>query len=420
MSDRKRNERIAVFDNSEVMANFVKIAYDSGIIEMEEDGSDPVDVKGLETADKDTLDEKYNVHPGPDEDGRDLVDRAHPDKVNILDSYLNGGGVVENGQEAQDIDVQVARKKPYYNDVHHREIAVATTELVNQLVLVADEMDVRDQQDIVSFADSMIVGINKSTKAKKKINKEAGAESLFKNPKVLSWVLKAAGITAAAVFVGREIESDDVLLVDGAIDLFTGNLKAFLQSKSGVLKVQADIIQNLIANLDEAKTEYLVAFKVFQAQYEDIENAIDKEDEKEVASSLEEFKKAHDNLAEALTNVKKQYDGKVLDQKSINILLDDMSTVKKESGSSAWENLFDHTKKLLDFIRSSEAKNSKNALTKLNQAVDAELAKNKRTLELAYKLVQQFKIIDDKKDDEEKISDDEKEPNDFDITKTEE
>ena len=392
-NDRKRNEEIAAFDNSEVMANFVKIAYDSGIIEMEEKGGD-IDVKGLETADKDVLDEKYNVHPGPDKDGRDLVGRAHPDKVNILDSYLNGGGVVENEQEAQDIDIQVANKKPYFNDRHHREIAVASQELVDQLVLIADEMDIREEHNIAKFADNMIIGINKSSElVKKKLIKQAGVGKFLSNPKVLRWIAGIAGIGLAATYLGKEVESGEVVSVEDAVDAFINNLKAFKNEKAQIQSIQLDVgkIDTLIAQLENTKQDYILVRSMFIEKYQELTQFIQIGDPQEVVlNHFAEMKELYGEIVKALHNVKNTYTKGILSQKGIENILARMSQYEKsDKTSSSWDNLFNNTKRIMEMLYSKK-QDAENALSLLDRSIAAELSMRKNDLEYATRLMQQY------------------------------
>jgi len=389
--DRKRNEEIAAFDNSEVMANFVKIAYDSGIISMDKDETE---LTPLEPYDKDTITEKYNVHPGPDKDGRDLIDQAHPDTAKIIDSYLEGGGIVENEQQAQDIDISVADKKPYYNDIHHKNISAATKDLMYQLVLVADEMDIREQNDIAKFADTMIAGINKSAGVvKKKLNKKAGSSSIFKNLGFLKWLAAAAGIGIATTIAGREIESGEAASVESAVDKFIKNLIVIKQGKekNGTLELNANELGTLISKLEKAKSKYLLARDAFIDKSKEFADLVDVENKKDqIEGALSDVKEMYEFLVKSLHEIKNTYTRGIFTKESIKNTLEAMSKVQPEENEdyNTWDNLFNNARRTLELL-SSEKKDTENALSLLDRSIDEELKIKKNNLDYFVKLAQE-------------------------------
>lgn len=79
MMDRKYSEELARFDNSEVMVEFMKIAYDSGVIAGKGPGTD-VPFKKDTGQDKE-IREKYNVDTGAEKDGEALIEMAHKENL---------------------------------------------------------------------------------------------------------------------------------------------------------------------------------------------------------------------------------------------------------------------------------------------------------------------------------------------------
>ena len=79
--NRKYNEELAMFDNSEVFHEFIKIAYDSGLSSYEE-----VDVGKEKDSEKAKLIESLysdEATEDQDKDGDELTETAHKDKVEI-------------------------------------------------------------------------------------------------------------------------------------------------------------------------------------------------------------------------------------------------------------------------------------------------------------------------------------------------
>lgn len=101
------------WNRSEVMKNFIKIAEEEGLISSDfslppgEDyvGNASSDVKQWTRA---KVSEEYNVTDGT---GKDIIEKAHPKKVEIADSQ-GEGGVVENILEQQQKSIDIATKMP--------------------------------------------------------------------------------------------------------------------------------------------------------------------------------------------------------------------------------------------------------------------------------------------------------------------
>lgn len=105
------------------------------------------------------------------EDG-ELYVTDNKENANILDSYNNEGGLVENEIEQQEKDIAAALRMPD-TTVHRKTIDYkkdASDKLANELFIISEEMRLRGQDDIAKFSS------NVSDRIKKKVNleKEAG------------------------------------------------------------------------------------------------------------------------------------------------------------------------------------------------------------------------------------------------------
>ena len=121
---------------NEVISNFIKIAAEKEIID-----------KNL-----------YDVDTGEDKTGKELIERAHPETAHILDSYRTDADIVENEVEQQEEDILAAERMP--NGTVHRKTTEAEN-LINELVIIADEMDARGEEEVAKFADFLLVNLHK-------------------------------------------------------------------------------------------------------------------------------------------------------------------------------------------------------------------------------------------------------------------
>lgn len=126
-----------------------------------------------------TIQNLYHTEPSEDKTGKELILDAHPEKGEIIPSYHELGGVCENEQTAQDADLAAARRMPDGTTISKK--VVAEEELLNELRIIAEEMHIREQNDLEKFSSNLIENVKK-----KSINKEA-------------WVGMAAIILASAI-----------------------------------------------------------------------------------------------------------------------------------------------------------------------------------------------------------------------------
>lgn len=100
----------------------------------------------------------YNIEACEDKTGTELIEKAHPESGETIESYNTNGGVVENDARAQEIGIEVATRTPNAT-VHRRKIA--TDELLNELKIIAEEMSIREQNDIVRYSEALSSEIKK-------------------------------------------------------------------------------------------------------------------------------------------------------------------------------------------------------------------------------------------------------------------
>lgn len=130
------------WNGSLIMEEFVKIAKEKGFLptDLNPDNKDIVGNAKIPTPVKDHRryepTEEYDVTK---EEGKDLVEKAHPKKMQTAKSQ-GEGGVVENVVEQQEKDIDVATKMP------HGSLIGVHANLINELVKLANEYE--DKGDI--------------------------------------------------------------------------------------------------------------------------------------------------------------------------------------------------------------------------------------------------------------------------------
>jgi hypothetical protein len=123
------------WNGSYVMEEFVKIAKEQGFLpsKLKEDGVNVVGNPYTDTpVEKHTRNEKTEEYGVTKEE--DIIEKAHPKTVQTAKAQ-GKGGVVENGNEQQKIDIEVATRMP------HGSLIGVHAELVNELVKLANFYD---------------------------------------------------------------------------------------------------------------------------------------------------------------------------------------------------------------------------------------------------------------------------------------
>ena len=148
--------------NSEIFEAFVKIAEEKGLISRAESSKDKLEknprADSLNTKDISKL---YNVSPETAKDmsyKRNIVELAHPEKSLVGPSYDKLNSLVENVNERQDIMYNIVSRQPtgqLYNKKY------AEHQLVMSLIRIANDMDNKDEEELMSLADICLDQIKK-------------------------------------------------------------------------------------------------------------------------------------------------------------------------------------------------------------------------------------------------------------------
>lgn len=145
---------------SRIFEEYAKIAKEQGLIsEAADEGHLKVDMKPKDYSTRanfkrDELSSSeilYGVQPNGEE--KHLMEQAHPEPVIIAPSYDKINGLVENNIERQNIIInQVGRE----NDGNINYKKLAEQELVFELVRIANDLDIRGENELRSLADDCI------------------------------------------------------------------------------------------------------------------------------------------------------------------------------------------------------------------------------------------------------------------------
>lgn len=92
----------------------------------------------------------YGLETKTNESNKPIQEQAYLDKAEVATSYHTNGGVVETPARAQEIDIGIAERNP---NGRISNKAIASKDLIDELIVVAEEMDIRGHHDIAIFAD---------------------------------------------------------------------------------------------------------------------------------------------------------------------------------------------------------------------------------------------------------------------------
>lgn len=181
--------------DNEVFDEFIKIA-ENKIFKVVQEGDDS-NVKDMKSL--------YDVSK-EDKTGKELIEKAHPEKGETIESYLTDGGLVENQNQQQEIDIAIALKNP--NTKVYKK-TMAAKELADELIIIAEEMDVRGNEDLAAYADGILYRLDKTVLAGVgEIAEEAltgvAAKQIAKAvaPKAVAGVAGVAGAGASTSWIG--------------------------------------------------------------------------------------------------------------------------------------------------------------------------------------------------------------------------
>ncbi len=288
--NRKYNEELAMFDNSEVFHEFIKIAYDSGLSSYEEpdigkekDNEKAKLIEGL-YSDEATEDQ--------DKDGDELVEKAHKDKVEVLNSYLEDAGEYKNSVKTHKITENVATKGPEVNNIWHKNVT-AIKNLMDELIVIAEEMEVRKQDDIVSFADNILERIDYTGD----MVKEAAVPSKIPWKGILQFLAVVGAVGGAAYWGFSHADSGKVYSVNSACKIFIDGLKSYLSGKN-IDKTVMMTLESIGRTVEQFRQKYYTLNGEYQSLISTIRNSEDKAEAKENLQKAKEKNKQIDALVE--------------------------------------------------------------------------------------------------------------------------
>jgi len=189
-----------------------------------------------------TEEKLYEITPQEDETGKDLIERAHPEKesVYVTETYMTDTNLVENSTQQQETDIDIAMRMP---DNRVSRKVMAEINLQEELELIADEMKVRGENDLSIFA--------------KKINDNLVKESFW-------WYLGAGSIASVIGGYLALLHWTDPIDygVDKNLDSLYWSIDEYKEIK---LKSASDSniiiilnrLQNIATNLNAVRKEYM-------------------------------------------------------------------------------------------------------------------------------------------------------------------
>jgi len=221
-------------DESEVMTEFLKIAKEQKL---------------------------YDVEPSEDKTGKELIEKAHPEKetIEVTETYNINTGVVENGNQQQETDIEVALKMP---DNHISRKTMAESNLQEELILIADEMSVRGEKDLEVFARKL----NHNLKKKAALPYLAIA-GLIAVPTLISGYLASIHLTDPVDY-GVDTNLDSLYY---AIEDYKQNKieASGLEDNSNVI-VLLDNLEKTVLTVKKVREEYMKIISSFSNMLQDI------------------------------------------------------------------------------------------------------------------------------------------------------
>lgn len=197
------------------------------------------------------------------ESGAKLMEEAHPDKVNILDSYSDNG-IFENNVEQNDIDMEIAFKMPRGKTCTQKnaqiDFGIASSELINELDILASEMSVYKEDKLSKIATTL------KTKFQKQANPllipgiGVGVAALS----VIGWWLSSYGNKSDLKNTG----------IDHNIEALTSSIDAYLDMiaqdmSEETLSQIVEFLTNtktIMNNIQKTRDSYMLRFKTLATQ----------------------------------------------------------------------------------------------------------------------------------------------------------
>jgi hypothetical protein len=277
---------------SEIFDSFAKIAEEKGLISKsspEETQKKLEKTRRMDSLSIADIAKLYGTKPNTPkgmEYERNIVEVAHPSAVVIAPSYDKLNGLVENINERQDILLHIVNKT---NNGYLTNTKYAEKELILSLVRIGNDLDNRDQSDLVSLADTCLA--------------QATARSLRKVSQLLPIAAIVAGLLGALyakqhlAFHSDGFELDFQKAIQELDDLIESNsnlgigydykpefiaMVNDIKNKLNELNVEVQKVLPLLNKLDQPKPGSQLKQLIQQAQQSDTQ---------EVLHALQEFKK---------------------------------------------------------------------------------------------------------------------------------
>jgi hypothetical protein len=333
-----------------------------------------------------------------DQTGKELLEKAHPEKGETIESYLTDGGLVENLTKQQETDMTIALKNPS-GRVYKK--TMAAKELADELVIIAEEMDIRGQTQLASYADDILFRLEK----KSELQKEAVP--------VLVPLLIAVPSILAAIFTTSHAMDPVDFGVDGnikslvlAINTFKTNnpagAKMFeytltdLNNICGGLLKTREQYKKLISQLDSSlKNIAPLPSRKDEIKAENISTLAESPDTKKIVEQINKYNDMYNShmqkIIEALTTMQAAL---VENFKNVE------NMTQTDTGERGfWSDLWGNTVKLYDKSGKSDSQNLLDSLFALIKSLNAEVTTLKAdkdelvrryTSKLKYDISEQF------------------------------
>jgi hypothetical protein len=146
--------------NSEIFNNFVKIAEEQGLTSSDDTKKKLEKTRRADSLSIEDIEKLYNVKPDQPKGAkykRNITENAHPESVIVAPSYDKLNALVENDNERQNIILNIVNKTPNGHLTQHK---YAENKLILNLVRVANDLDNRDQDKLMSLADTCLFQLN--------------------------------------------------------------------------------------------------------------------------------------------------------------------------------------------------------------------------------------------------------------------
>jgi hypothetical protein len=153
--------------NSEIFNNFVKIAEEQGLTSSDDTKKKLEKTRRADSLSIEDIEKLYNVKPDQPKGAkykRNITENAHPESVIVAPSYDKLNALVENDNERQNIILNIVNKTPNGHLTQHK---YAENKLILNLVRVANDLDNRDQDKLMSLADTCLFQLNNKQMVKK-------------------------------------------------------------------------------------------------------------------------------------------------------------------------------------------------------------------------------------------------------------